>query len=318
MVTKSGLKVLVATALLLLSCSVPLLCHAASGMSPDVKKGKKQIVAEPVASGITIEGMTQNNKGTFVEPNVVLRGRTFHGQITSSFPMAFIDCLFVNDGKPVLKSTEGAVFLNCCFRIDGEGDLYVTERGDNIVMVDCSLIGFDGFQWSETIRKSDRNYVSGLTLNGRELSLDSLDCTIDMDGLDMVNSYRVVTKGDTLYQIPGSVNTARISASDYRIASKGESVKLMVEGLSDNMFVGWWTDDEQISLVPGPEPMACLAILEDDARLVHDASVNVVTEYGLELSVTLQVGNMPEAMDDGGHKLSARQIRRNNRKAKRQ
>ncbi len=250
----------------------------------------------------------------FKEPNVLMRGRTFHGQITATFPMAFIDCIFVGDGKPVLKSTDGAIFLNCCFRTDGDGQLYMAGSGNNIVMVDCYLIGYDGFCWSENIRKSDRNYVSGLTLNGTEFSLESDANTIEMDGLDIADSFREVHHGDIVYKVPGMSRMARISASDYRLTQKDESVKLTVEGVDDGTFVGWWTDDELVRLVPGPEPMACMAILNDNVRQVHDAMVNVVTETGLELAVLLQVGNNPGKNDAEAEKATGRKNRKNRKR----
>lgn len=301
-----GLSKGVAIAFMLLGCFI-----TASGQTA-ARRRAAALLPNPVSAQIDLPGPDME----IPEPTILIREKTFHGQISATFPMAFMDCIFVGDGNAVLKSTDGAIFLNCCFRTDGTGVLNMTESGDNIVMVDCYLIGYDGFNWSQDIRKTDRNYVSGLTLNGREISLESDANTIEMDGLDMVDMFREVSHGDTIYRIPAPANFPRLTASGYRVSLKGDSVKLMVEGGADDMFVGWWTDYDYIRLVPGPEPSACTVILDSNVGAQREVVVNVVTDSGLELAIALMAGERVKS-NDIVKVLSARQMRRNKRAEKR-
>lgn len=295
------------------SVSMLLGCFIAVQGQTAAQRRAAASLQSPVQAQIEVQMPVQQ----IPEPTIVIRERTFHGQISATFPMAFIDCTFVGDGRPVLTDSDGAIFLNCCFRTDGSGDLRMVETGDNIVMVDCFLIGYDGFSWAEHTRKTDRNYVSGLTLNGRELSLELNSNTIEMDGLDMVDSFRTVQHGDTIYKVPGLSNMARLWVSDNRISRKGDAVTLKAEGIADGVFIGWWSDDDLVRLVPGPGPMDCTVFLEKDMDQLREIIVNVVTESGLELSTLIQAGDEPVYVDSEGNRLSARQIRKIKRKAKR-
>ena len=197
-------------------------------------------------------------------------GRTFEGTVYASWPVVFDGCTFITDSV-VLNHSYGTVFRNCSIE-SRTGVLYMAESGDGIILADCEVTGCRELMFSRTPSLSDRNYITGVKLNGEECSvLDDQENIIDIDGLDLSESVRGTSKGPLLLMMN----------SDKGILKGGETAVVRISGLERGMFVGWqisapkamlYIVDEFTCLVTAPE------LIEEDGTIV----ISAYTEYGLE------------------------------------
>ncbi|MDR2867216.1 MAG: InlB B-repeat-containing protein [Acholeplasmatales bacterium] len=63
-------------------------------------------------------------------------------------------------------------YLGCTFYRHGDAKLYFSKSGGTWAVIDCNAVGdFTSFEWENTLRPNQRNYVSNFTLNGEPSSI---------------------------------------------------------------------------------------------------------------------------------------------------
>jgi len=204
-------------------------------------------------------------------------GRTFTGTVDVSWPVEFNGCTFVTDSV-ILHRSYGAVFRNCTFE-SNTGNLYMADAGDGIILVDCQVAGCKELRFSCNPALSDRNYITGVLVNGEECSvLDEQEGIIDIDGLDIEKSARGVSAGPLIM----------VMSADRINLKSGESAVLTVRGLENGMFVGWQSSDPAIDLsVEGD--FSCMVTAPAGITEGGTVVISAYTEYGLEAACTLKL-----------------------------
>lgn len=204
-------------------------------------------------------------------------GRTFSGTVDVSWPVLFEGCTFRTDGA-VLKKSYGAVFRNCKFEGKG-GRLCIAESGDGIILVDCQVTGCDGLSINKDYNPANRNYITGVTVNGEECSvLDEQETIIDIDGLELEESVRGESDGPLFM----------IMNADKTVLESGGIAYLQVRGLEKGMFVGWSSSARGLKLTVDENGMGCRVYAADVGNL-KSAVISAYTEYGLEAAVEIEI-----------------------------
>ena len=203
-------------------------------------------------------------------------GRTFEGTVDVSWPVLFDGCTFRTDGT-VISHSYGAVFRNCTFECTG-GELYIAGSGDGIILADCQVKGCDALSISREFSPANRNYITGVTVNGEECSvLDEQETIIDIDGLELAD--RVTD---------GSGPLIMIMSSDKNVLRKGEIAYMHLRGLEEGMFVGWQASDPGLRLTVDEDGMGCrvyAASIKGNGKAV----ISAYTEYGLEAALMITI-----------------------------
>jgi len=203
--------------------------------------------------------------------------RTFNGTVDVSWPVLFDGCTFVTDSI-VLRHSYGAVFRNCRFE-SKTGVLYVAERGDGIILADCEMTGSDGLVMSMNYNPAYRNYITGVTVNGKECSvLDEQESIIDIDGLELAESVRGGSAGPMFMLV----------SCDRKALESGDSAYLRLLGLEKGMFVGWKSSDDGLKLIVDDDGMGC-RVYAVDVKGISGAVISAYTEYGLEAAYNILV-----------------------------
>lgn len=204
-------------------------------------------------------------------------GRTFEGTVDVSWPVLFEGCTFRTDGV-VLKHSYGVVFRNCRFEGKG-GEIYIAESGSGIVLADCDVSGCDRLSMCRDYNPANRNYITGVTLNGHECTvLDEQETIIDIDGLDFEESVRGESDGPLFM----------IMNSDKSVLGSGEIAHLHVRGLEKGTFVGWSTSAHGLKLTVDDDGLGC-RVYASDVTDLNSAVISAYTEYGLEAAYEIKI-----------------------------
>ena len=179
--------------------------------------------------------------------------RSFDGTVQVSWPVLFEGCTFRTDSI-VLSRSYGAILHNC--RIES------------------------------TSAARDRNYVSGVTIDGREYEVPDDDETVtDIEGLaldDIVNGLR---EGPMVLSIQ----------ADKTDLEAGEMATLRVRGLDEGMFLGWSASDPEAVIKVNADGFSCSVTMPADTREPCSVVVSAHTEYGLEAAEVIQVQPLKSA-----------------------
>lgn len=205
------------------------------------------------------------------------RSRTFHGTVDVSWPVLFEDCSFVTDSV-VLYQSYGAVFRNCHFE-SSTGTLYMADSGAGIILVDCDVTGCNELKFGRIQALSDRNYVTGVKVNGDECSvLDDQETIVEIDGLELEENVR----GDMTEPV------FMLMSADRNSLKANETAILKVRGLRSGMFVGWQSSDPSIKMNI-EDDFTC--VVKAPAQILEDNTVviSAYTEYGLEAAYGLRL-----------------------------
>lgn len=204
------------------------------------------------------------------------RSRTFDGTVNVSWPVEFDGCTFVTDSV-VLSRSYGAVFRNCRFE-SRSGRLYMADSGSGIILADCDITGSEGFSFSRNPMPADRNYITGVTVNGNEFDVqDEQESVIEIDGLELAGSVAGTSHGPLLMLMSTSAN----------VLNAGETAMLRVRGLDDGMFIGWHVSDSTVSIKVGDDPCVCTVTAPSQVMEQGGFMVCAYTEYGLEAACRL-------------------------------
>lgn len=220
-------------------------------------------------------------------------GRTFTGTIDVSWPVEFNGCTFVTDSV-ILRRSYGAVFRNCTFE-SRTGVLYMADAGDGMILVDCQVTGCKELRFSRITSLSDRNYITGVQVNGDECSvLDEQEGIIDIDGLDIEKSARGESSGPLIM----------VMSADRNNLKSGESAILTVRGLDNGMFVGWQSSDPVLDLSVDGD-FSCMVTAPTLITEGGTVVISAYTEYGLESACILKL------IPDGQTSASGKKARKN-------
>lgn len=204
-------------------------------------------------------------------------GRTFEGTVDVSWPVLFENCTFRTDGV-VLNHSYGAVFRNCKFECKG-GNLYVAGSGDGIILADCDVTGCDGLSICKEYDPANRNYITGVTVNGEECTvLDEQETIIDIEGLELEERVHDLSDGPLFM----------IMNADKSVLESGEIAYLRVRGLEKGMFVGWSASDSGLKLTVDEDGLGC-RVFAADVRNLKSAVISAYTEYGLEAAYEIEI-----------------------------
>lgn len=191
------------------------------------------------------------------------RGMTFQGTLFLPSTAVFTDCHFVVDSV-VLERSFGAVFKNCTFESKSDV-LFLAGEGSGMVLVDCEVNGPKGLQFSRKAETTDRNYLTGLKLNGLECESDESPYVIELDGLEMGEAVRKSNlRNEILFA---------------RIRKEGNELTMM--GLDNDMFLGWSSDNPDVRIGVTSDPKTFIAYG------TGEAVISAYTEYGIEASTTV-------------------------------
>ena len=200
--------------------------------------------------------------------------RSFDGTVQVSWPVLFEGCTFRTDSI-VLSRSYGALFRNCVFE-SRSGVLYMAGGGDGMILADCELKGCRDLRFSPVADSCSRNYVSGVTIDGREYEVpDDCESVIDMDGLPLRDIVDGTAAGPLFIQI----------TADKTIAHPNDTVSLKLMGLDEGEFVGWRSSVPYANVTPDG-PLSCSFIIPD---VGNDFTIYAYTEYGLEAACTISV-----------------------------
>ena len=204
-------------------------------------------------------------------------GRTFEGTVDVSWPVLFENCTFRTDGV-VLNHSYGAVFRNCKFECKG-GNLYVAGSGDGIILADCEVTGCEGLSICKEYAPANRNYITGVTVNGEECTvLDEQETIIDIEGMELEESVRGLSDGPMFM----------IMSADKSVLESGEIAYLRVRGLTKGMFVGWSASARGLKLTVDEDGLGC-RVYAADVRDLKSAVISAYTEYGLEAAYEIKI-----------------------------
>ena len=205
------------------------------------------------------------------------RGQTFKGTVDVSCPVLFDDCSFMTDSV-VLSHSYGAVFRNCRFE-SNTGTLYIADSGSGIILVDCNATGCNELRFSRIYTLSDRNYVTGIMVNGDECSvLDDQETIIEIDGLELEENVRANLTEPVIM----------LMSADRDSLNANETAVLEVRGLNKGMFVGWRSSDPSVKLSFEDE---FLCVVKAPSHISENSTVviSAYTEYGLEAACVLNL-----------------------------
>lgn len=204
-------------------------------------------------------------------------GRTFNGTVDVSWPVEFEDCSFFIDSV-VIRHSCGAVFRNCRFE-SRSGKVYVAESGDGMILADCEVTGCSELRFSRLSSLSDRNYITGVMINGEEWSvLDEQEGIIDIDGLEIENTVRGKSQRP-LFMIASAGNASLVG---------GNTVEVKVRGLEEDMFVGWQASDSTVKL-DVDDVFICKVTAPTHVAESRTVVISAYTEYGLEAACVLDI-----------------------------
>lgn len=205
------------------------------------------------------------------------RGGTYQRTVDVSWPVLFENCVFVTDSVAITHSY-GAVFRNCTFE-SRSGVFYVADSGDGIILADCEFRGCSELRFSRHPGVSDRNYITGIKVNGDECSvLDDQESIIEIDGLELGDAVTAGKGGPMLMFMSADSNTLRA----------GETAILRLRGLDEDMFVGWRSSDSLADMVVD-EPFVCRVTAPERITDNGTIVVSAYTEYGLESACVLKL-----------------------------
>ena len=230
------------------------------------------------------------------------RDRTFNGVVDVSWPVEFTGCTFITDSV-VLRHSYGAVFRNCRFE-SRSGNLYLAGDGSGMIMADCELTGCDEFMFSRNPSLADRNYMTGVMLDGSELSLqDDTISTIEIDGLELAESVKGVSQGPLLM----------LMSTDRSVLRCGQTATLRVRGLDDGMFIGWHVSDSTAIIKVGDDPFTCTLTMPVLVETKKTFLVSAYTEYGLEAACQVFLMPQDEVVVPDGKNAEKRSSRKRKR-----
>lgn len=204
-------------------------------------------------------------------------GRTFDGTVDVSWPVSFDSCTFVTDSV-VLNQSYGAVFRNCRFE-SRTGRLYIAGSGDGMIMADCDVTGCEGFRFSLRASDSDRNYITGVRVNGDECTvMDEQESIIDIEGLELEETVRGKATGPMLM----------LMSADRTALKDAETAHLTLRGLENGMFVGWQLSDP-VAEMTVKNDFSCSITAPDSITEGRKVIVSAYTEYGLEAACEIEL-----------------------------
>lgn len=203
--------------------------------------------------------------------------------------MQYYDKVFWANDMPGGDSVSNALFRDCCFICDSD-TLFLASHADQMVLIDCTILGNGEVKWSRYPSVSDRNYISGLVRNG-------YDYVIEQDGTSSVELEGLPLADELLKPEPQYATQLKLVASVDYIEPGGNC---QVDAVSDaplpGGFLGWRCDDSRVKLVPSVDGMSCIVYAEEHASpymaLVQSFGLNGV-ECALNISVGQPVSDMP-------------------------
>lgn len=203
--------------------------------------------------------------------------RTFQGVVDVSWPVCFEDCSFVTDSV-VLQHSYGALFRNCSFE-SRTGKLYLAESGDGMILADCKITGCAEPSFSRKPSLADRNYFTGVTVNGEECSsLDEQESIIEICGLELEKAVKGISQGPLFM----------LASADGKTVMGGNTITVQVRGLDDGMFVGWMSSDSTVKLDVDRD-FICKVTVPGNIKENRTVVISAYTEYGLEASCELNI-----------------------------
>jgi len=235
-------------------------------------------------------------------------GMTFNGTVQVSWPVLYRNCTFRTDSI-LMSRSYGAVLVGCDIECTNS-TLYLTGSGSGVVMQDCRISGCEQIVPALNMSMTERTYISGLTLNGHEFTAqEDQEDLIDIDGLEMADAVQAITGGGKTDSPLIMVMTA-----DDRQLKYGGSTMLSVRGLTEGMFVGWYTADTLLMLKVDEDPMKCRVSVNRPVIEDHDAIVSVYTEYGLEAAVKISIESDAPVVEIKSEQVQENRKKRKNRK----
>ena len=216
--------------------------------------------------------------------------RSFEGTVQVSWPVLFEDCTFRTDSI-VLSRSYGAILRNC--RIESTGRvLYITQEGDGIILSGCELTGCSELRFSTAASAQDRNYVSGVTIGGREYEVpDDEESIIDIEGLGLDD----IVKGEKEGPLVLSIQADRTELK------AGDTVNLRVRGLDEGMFLGWSASDSAAVIKVHADGFSCSVTMPPMIDEPCSVVVSAHTEYGLEAAKAIKVEPLRSAVQVERH-----------------
>ena len=210
--------------------------------------------------------------------------RSFDGTVQVSWPVLFEGCTFRTDSI-VLSRSYGAILHNC--RIEStSGVLYMALEGDGIILSGCELTGCSELRFTPSPSARDRNYVSGVTIDGREYEVPDDDETVtDIEGLALDDIVNGLKEGPMVLSIQ----------ADKTDLKAGETATLRVRGLDEGMFLGWSASDPEAVIKVNADGFSCSVTMPADTREPCSVVVSAHTEYGLEAAEVIQVQPLKSA-----------------------
>ena len=117
----------------------------------------------------------------------------------------YLNCTFTFYGsKPFYATAKtGATLLNCDIYVKAGRRQYLTKAESQVSLIDCRYHTQDSVYlgWTQDPTPQLRCYQSGVTCNGRPVTLDAAvpDITVDITDKPLLRAYKVVNGAQTLY-----------------------------------------------------------------------------------------------------------------------
>lgn len=222
----------------------------------------------------------------------------------------YLGCRFkFFSGKPFYSTyAQGARLLDCDILTLTSGKQYLVKVGSQVAMVDCRWTSTDPelyIGWTQDPTEDMRSYQHNVTLNDREILVDSAHnrFTVDMTGKPLLKGYKHgstyniynLLKGKDGWNPLGQDTTALPSLPTMlklsRRTAEIETGKDSIIIHADNKDVTWnvaETDRKYVSFLPQTDGSCLIAGLNNDEE-AHTITILASTPSGLEAACPVKV-----------------------------
>lgn len=226
----------------------------------------------------------------------------------------------------------GAIFLNCDIKSFTTGKQFFTKANGQLAFIDTrfSAANMNYLGWNDNLPKETRNYQFQVSQNNESILIekDNPASTIDMTNLDVLNAYRFIYNGKTIYntynllagndnwdpmQIKNTVLVAEkeqqkklsllptqllISPSQISIETNKDKIllKATVNRFGNYELKGekiiWSVEDKNKAIVilkPNEDGSECELIPNNTNNEVYDVIITAKTASGLEAASVIYV-----------------------------
>lgn len=195
----------------------------------------------------------------------------------------FSGCVFSAGNMPDADSCSNAMFRNCRF-VCSSDTLFLADHADQMVLIDCDIIGDGMVMWSRFPQPSDRNYQYGLYKDGIDFVIDEGGAsTIELEGLELAGEF---FKPVPEYATMLSLSLDTLADADGRrqfVASAATDCPLPAG------FLGWHSSDARVMLFPMDDGTRCRLVTDD--KSVFGVEIGAYGLNGVESAVMLTVRN---------------------------